>query len=79
MIRNHRELNSVSQKRTGVRAGRKTKNFLESESPLFVGRAVVALAEDEALFSAATVDEDCGWPASADRIGGMKRRRFRRG
>src|SRR5207249_11634993 len=26
--------------------GRKDKNFLESESPLFVGRAVVALAQD---------------------------------
>ncbi|MFN2444576.1 MAG: hypothetical protein ABR606_03165 [Vicinamibacterales bacterium] len=29
-------------------AGKKDKNFLESESPLFVGRAVVALAEDPA-------------------------------
>jgi len=27
-------------------AGKKNKNFLESESPLFVGRAVVALAQD---------------------------------
>jgi|SRR5579871_1796881 len=27
-------------------AGKKDKNFLESESPLFVGRAVVALAQD---------------------------------
>jgi NAD(P)-dependent dehydrogenase (short-subunit alcohol dehydrogenase family) len=27
-------------------AGRKNKNFLESESPLFVGRAVAALAQD---------------------------------
>jgi hypothetical protein len=27
-------------------AGRKDKNFLESESPLFVGRAVAALAQD---------------------------------
>ena len=30
-------------------AGRKDKNFLESESPLFVGRAVVALARDPAV------------------------------
>jgi hypothetical protein len=27
-------------------AGKKNKNFLESESPLFVGRAVAALAQD---------------------------------
>ena len=27
-------------------AGKKDKNFLESESPLFVGRAVAALAQD---------------------------------
>lgn len=27
-------------------AGKKDKNFLESESPLFIGRAVVALAGD---------------------------------
>jgi NAD(P)-dependent dehydrogenase (short-subunit alcohol dehydrogenase family) len=30
-------------------AGKKDSNFLESESPLFVGRAVVALAQDPAL------------------------------
>ena len=29
--------------------GRKDKNFLESESPLFVGRAVAALAQDPAV------------------------------
>ena len=29
--------------------GKKDKNFLESESPLFVGRAVVALAEDPSI------------------------------
>jgi NAD(P)-dependent dehydrogenase (short-subunit alcohol dehydrogenase family) len=27
-------------------AGKKNKNFLESESPLFIGRAVAALAQD---------------------------------
>jgi len=31
-------------------AGKKDKNFLESESPLFVGRAVAALAQDANLF-----------------------------
>ena len=30
-------------------AGKKDKNFLQSESPLFVGRAVVALASDPAI------------------------------
>lgn len=29
--------------------GKKDRNFLESESPLFVGRAVVALAQDRGL------------------------------
>jgi NAD(P)-dependent dehydrogenase (short-subunit alcohol dehydrogenase family) len=32
-------------------AGKKDKNFLESESPLFVGRAIVALACDPKLFT----------------------------
>jgi NAD(P)-dependent dehydrogenase (short-subunit alcohol dehydrogenase family) len=31
--------------------GRKDKNFLESESPLFVGRAVAALAQDENILA----------------------------
>jgi NAD(P)-dependent dehydrogenase (short-subunit alcohol dehydrogenase family) len=31
-------------------AGKKDKNFLESESPLFVGRAVAALAQDPNVF-----------------------------
>jgi NAD(P)-dependent dehydrogenase (short-subunit alcohol dehydrogenase family) len=30
-------------------AGRKNRNFLESESPLFIGRAVAALAQDGAI------------------------------
>ena len=32
-----------------MRGGRKDKNFLESESPLFLGRAVVALAGDPSI------------------------------
>jgi NAD(P)-dependent dehydrogenase (short-subunit alcohol dehydrogenase family) len=32
-------------------AGKQDKNFLESESPLFVGRAVVALAADRAMIA----------------------------
>ena len=32
-------------------AGKKDKNFLESESPLFVGRGVVALASDPAVLN----------------------------
>jgi NAD(P)-dependent dehydrogenase (short-subunit alcohol dehydrogenase family) len=32
-------------------AGKKDKNFLESESPLFVGRAIVALASDPKQFT----------------------------
>jgi NAD(P)-dependent dehydrogenase (short-subunit alcohol dehydrogenase family) len=32
-------------------AGKKNKNFLESESPLFVGRAVVALAQDKNILA----------------------------
>jgi len=31
--------------------GKKDKNFLESESPLFVGRAVAALAADERIMA----------------------------
>src|ERR1700674_1543016 len=40
-------------------AGKKDKNFLESESPLFVGRAVAALAQDRR--SLHRTGRLCGW------------------
>jgi hypothetical protein len=43
--------------------GRKDKNFLESESPLFVGRAVVALACDP------NIVEQSGQPVSSWELG----------
>ena len=37
--------------------GKKDRNFLESESPLFVGRAVVALAGDPAILEPTTFEQ----------------------
>jgi len=45
--------------------GKKDKNFLESESPLFIGRAVAALAQDKKVF-ARTGDLTSSWELSRE-------------
>jgi len=45
--------------------GKQDKNFLESESPLFVGRAVAALAQDKKVFSR-TGDLTSSWELSRE-------------
>jgi len=49
-LRSERMLERFGVKEENCRdGGKKDKNFLESESPLFIGRAVVALASDPAI------------------------------
>jgi len=45
--------------------GKQDPNFLESESPLFVGRAVAALAQDKKL-ARRSGDVTCSWELARD-------------